>query len=101
MPFPKGRQRPAGAGRKAGTPNKATAAVKALALKELPKAIKELARLAANAQSEQTRVAAIRELLDRGIGRAPASTEDTDEAVGRIVKFITGFSSPQGGPKRG
>ncbi len=96
-----GRFGPGNAGRPAGTPNKATAEVKALALKHLPAAIAELARLDANAESEQTRVAAIKELLDRGIGRAPAAPDDNDEAVGRIVRFMTGFTDPNGGPKRG
>ena len=56
-------------GRKKGTPNKATADVRALAEKYGPKAIAELARLATKAKSEATRVAAIRELLDRAYGR--------------------------------
>ena len=57
-------------GRKAGTPNKATADVKALAQSYAPEAIKELARLATSAQSEQARVAAIKEILDRAYGKA-------------------------------
>ena len=36
----------------------------------LPEAIAELARLATRAESEAARVAAIKELLDRGYGRA-------------------------------
>jgi hypothetical protein len=88
-------------GRQAGTPNKATAAIKALALEHAETAIAELGRLALAAKSDSVRVAAIKELLDRGIGRAPAAPEDNEEAIGHIVKFITGFSNPQGGPKRG
>lgn len=57
-------------GRQAGTPNKATAEVKALAQKHAPAALKELARLATKAESEAARVAAIKELLDRGYGKA-------------------------------
>jgi hypothetical protein len=56
-------------GRAKGTPNKATADIKALAQEHAPKAIAELARLVGAAESEQARVAAIKELLDRGYGR--------------------------------
>ena len=59
--FKKGEPRPANAGRKRGIPNKATAGVKALAQSYAPEAVKELARLALNAQSEQARVTAIKE----------------------------------------
>lgn len=57
-------------GRKAGTPNKLTADVKALACQYTPQAIAELARLATKAESETARVAAIKELLDRGHGKS-------------------------------
>lgn len=57
-------------GRTAGTLNKATAELKDLARSHTPAAVKELARLAVNAESETARVAAIRELLDRGHGKA-------------------------------
>ena len=64
-----GGRRP-GSGRKKGTPNKVTAEIKELAQKYGPEAIAELARLATQAESEAARVAAIKELLDRGYGRA-------------------------------
>ena len=41
-----------------------------LARQHAPAAIKELARLAVEAKSEAVRVAAIREILDRGYGKA-------------------------------
>lgn len=63
-----GGKRP-GSGRKPGTPNKATLELKDLARQYTTDAVKELARLATNAESESARVAAIRELLDRGYGR--------------------------------
>lgn len=44
--------------------------VRELAQSHAPDAIEELARLAFNAEDERVRVAAIKELLDRGIGRA-------------------------------
>lgn len=56
-------------GRKAGTPNKSTAEVKALAAGYAPAALKELARLAIKAQSEQARVAACNAILDRAYGK--------------------------------
>jgi hypothetical protein len=60
----------AGKGRVKGVPNKATADIKALARKHTPAAMTELARLATKAESEQARVAAIKELFDRGYGKA-------------------------------
>ena len=70
MGKPKGSPRTPGSGRQAGTPNKATAEVKALAQAHAPAAIAELARLATGAESEAARVAAIKELLDRGYGKS-------------------------------
>lgn len=58
-----------GSGRKKGTPNKATLEIKELARQHTAAAVKELARLATKAKSEAARVAAIRELLDRGYGK--------------------------------
>lgn len=62
-------------GRKKGTPNKATSEVKALAQQYAPAALKELARLSREAESEQARVAACREILDRAYGKAPQAIE--------------------------
>jgi hypothetical protein len=78
-------------GRVAGVPNKATAEIKALAQAHAAVAIKELARLAVEAQSEQARVAAIKELLDRGYGKsAQAVTGEGGEGAVQLhhtVKF--------------
>ena len=49
-------------GRKAGTPNKATAEIRDLARADGPAVFKELVRLAFKSKSEQTRVAAIKEI---------------------------------------
>ena len=46
-----------------------------LARQHAPKAIVELARLALKARSETARIAAIRELLDRGYGKSRQSME--------------------------
>jgi len=57
-------------GRKAGTPNKVTADIKALAQAHAEDVIKELARLAVRSESDAARVSAIKELLDRGYGKS-------------------------------
>jgi len=64
-----GGKRP-GSGRKKGTPNKATAEIKELCRVHAPAVIQELARLATKAESEQARVSAAKELLDRGFGKS-------------------------------
>ena len=66
----RGGSRP-GAGRRKGSITKATADVRLLAQQYGPDAMRELARLASKANSETARVAAIKELLDRGYGRSP------------------------------
>jgi len=66
-------------GRQKGTPNKATADVKALARKYTDAAIKELARLSTKAESEAARVAAIKELLDRAYGKSPQAVVGSDD----------------------
>ena len=63
-----GGKRP-GAGRKRGSLNKVTAEVRELAMQHAPAAMAELARLVKSAKSENTRVAAIREILDRAYGK--------------------------------
>ena len=62
-------------GRVAGVPNKATRELKDLARTYTASAIKELARLALKAESEQARVSAIKELFDRGYGKAAQAVE--------------------------
>src|SRR3990167_3613771 len=64
-----------GAGRKPGVPNKVTRDIRVLAQVHSDKAIKELARLATQAESEAARVAAIKELLDRGYGKSKQPVE--------------------------
>ena len=77
-------------GRKKGTPNKATADVKALAQQYAPDAIKELARIAAKGESEAARVSAIKELLDRAYGKSPQAV--TGEDGGPIQHAVAGFA---------
>lgn len=65
----KGGPRP-NSGRKKGSPNKIQAEVKEYARQFGQEAIMMLAELMTTAQSEQARIAAAREILDRGYGKA-------------------------------
>src|SRR5215470_17096947 len=64
-------------GRKKGTPNIITRELKEICRKEAPMLVKELIRLATGAESEAVRVAAIKEMFDRGFGRATQPIEGT------------------------
>src|SRR5262245_19920307 len=70
MPFKKGDAKPAGSGRSKGQRNKVTADIKALAQVHGETAIETLARLLKRSKFEATRIAAAKELLDRGYGKA-------------------------------
>lgn len=71
----------AGKGRPKGSLNKATADIKALAREHAPNAMRELARLAVEAESEAARVAAIKELFDRGFGKPTQLHGGDDDAA--------------------
>jgi hypothetical protein len=74
-PFVKGRSgNPGGRPRVVGT-------LRDLARAHAPEAIEELARLALKAKSETARIAAIRELLDRGYGKPPPFLAADDDAI--------------------
>ena len=79
-------------GRQAGTPNKATSELREAAQAYTADALKELARLAKHAKSEPARVAACRELLDRGHGRAPQGITLGDEGANNLTVVIHRFS---------
>ena len=71
-------------GRQKGTPNKVTLEIRDLARSYGPAAIAELARLAglskaAGSENESTRVMAIKELIDRGYGKATQVIAGSDE----------------------
>lgn len=57
-------------GRIKGTPNKATADVRALAQRYTDDAIRTLSEIMLRGEAEAARIAAARELLDRGHGKA-------------------------------
>jgi hypothetical protein len=62
-------------GRQKGTPNKATADVKAAAQKYTTEAVETLALIMRKGESEQARVTAADKLLDRGHGKATQAVE--------------------------
>lgn len=64
-----------GSGRKKGTPNKATAEIKELAREHGSRAIAALVRILDNSDSDTARIAAAKELLDRGYGKSTAVQE--------------------------
>ena len=79
-------------GRQAGTPNKATAEIKSLARVHGAEAMELLWLLARTAESEATQVAAIKELFDRGYGKATQLMGGDPEAgpiaITEIVRTI-------------
>ncbi len=82
-------------GRQKGSLNKSTAEIKALAQKYSQDAVDELARLATKAESESARVAAIKELLDRGHGKSPQAIV-SDDGDGGPFKIEFSWAAPKG-----
>jgi len=64
-------------GGKKGTPNIMTRELKEICRQEAPTLVKELIRLTTRAESEAVRVAVIKEMFDRGFGRATQPIEGT------------------------
>lgn len=62
-------------GRQIGIPNKATAEIRTLASAYSAEAISILVEIARNADSDTAKIAACRELLDRGHGKARQATD--------------------------
>lgn len=83
MPRPKGL--PKTGGRVAGTPNKATADIKALAQEHCITAITMLATIMTTSESDQAKIAAAKELLDRGFGKSLQGVELTGKDGGPVV----------------
>jgi hypothetical protein len=87
MPFRKGVSGNKG-GRPKGSINKATVELQKLVRKRTPEVIAELIRLSVTAESESARVAACKELLDRGYGRPPQALQVTGEDGGALVHRV-------------
>jgi hypothetical protein len=76
-------------GRRRGTPNKATAEIKDLAREHSVEAVSTLAALMRNHEvPPAARVAAARELLDRGHGKAPQAIVGPDGASALSVTIV-------------
>lgn len=82
-------------GRAKGSQNKATSEVKALALKHVPDAIKELARIASSSENDSARVSAIREILDRAAGKSAQAIGGTDDLPPIVAKIIHEYVRPE------
>ncbi len=78
-------------GRKVGTPNKTTSAVRALAQDYGREAIELLATIMRSSQNESVKISSARELLDRGYGKAQAAIE-----VQRIESAEAYAATPEG-----
>ena len=75
-----------GRGRPKGSKNKSVAEVKALALTFGPEAINKLVDIMRNGETSAVRTAAIKELLDRGLGKpAQPIGQDPDLSVLGII----------------
>ncbi len=82
-------------GRTPGTLNKATKDIKALAAPYGEPAVKELARIMTESESDAARIAAAKELIDRGYGKAKqpidhSSADGTMQPKG-LVEFYGGL----------
>ena len=76
-------------GRVSGTPNKNTAEIRTLAMQYGPAAVAALAEMAGlspgtRAEAETARIAALKELLDRGYGRATQHIAGEDGGAVRV-----------------
>jgi|SRR5881392_3953908 len=72
-------------GRKKGTPNKSSNGIRDLAQQYGPDAIMELATILTTSENHQARIAAAKELLDRGYGKAMQAIEMSGPDGGEIV----------------
>ncbi len=98
MARPKGSTKTAGSGRKKGTANKNTADIKKLAQKHGVSSLEGIAELAKSAENESTRLAAYKELLDRGFGKArqPVGGDEGGPPISVIHRIIVGSGDKDG-----
>src|SRR5262245_1603031 len=86
-----GNRRSKTGGRKKGTPNKATAEIKEMARQDAPACIEGLAKLMKH-KNPWIRLAACKEMLDRGYGRPPQAVYPRES--GNITVEVVRFSEP-------
>ena len=72
-------------GRKKGTPNKSTAEIKALAQEYSTDALKTLSTIMLTSDSDTAKIAAAKELLDRGYGKPAQAMEHSGPDGGPVV----------------
>ena len=78
-------------GRAAGTPNKATADVKAIAGQYSTEAVEILISIARASESDAAKVSAVKEILDRAHGKAAqAIVGDEDQPIKTIMEIVWG-----------
>lgn len=73
-------------GRQKGTPNRITADIKALAQEYGPEAIATIVGIMRNSENDTARLAASKEIVDRGYGKAVQGVELTGKD-GEAVEF--------------
>jgi hypothetical protein len=86
-------------GRQKGTPNKATREVKAIAQQYTEEAVEVLASVMRGSDSDAAKVAAAKELLDRGHGKSAqpvAATLDATVRIGEIRRTVVRPQHPNG-----
>jgi hypothetical protein len=79
--------------RRRAEPNADAGLLKTLTRTHGETAVTELVRLAAGAESESVRLAAIKELLDRGFGRAPQTQAESAAGATMHVLVDDGYGS--------
>ena len=75
-------------GRVAGTPNRATADLKTVARDYGPRVIEKLWGICQNGESDQAKINAARELLDRGYGKPAQPVSGNSDGEPVIVRHI-------------
>ena len=77
-------------GRKKGVPNKSTAEIKELAQTYSAKALETLSAIMRNSDNDTARIAAAKELLDRGYGKVVQPMDHSGSLTLTLEQLITG-----------